>query len=1310
MNIQDTLIQEVVSGLDDFNNLQTLLSEEKTKHDEFCNLLSRIDKLSDDSFENALSKVIFLNYKYLKSDGLWPKRVAALKEFCRELQKGDKFTPSMMSLMTNNGIKSGVYTEILHYYDPTRYVVYDSNLRNKFINLGCPIQKFDFATYGKLCFLFYKVRDQINARFNSNLSLFCITSVLSRSDRTADSNTGMNINNDRGQSIQAEKSISAFKQIFEGDSWTRAKIRERRELSKKYVGYSVNKIKSMTSDNARTKEMLRDAFSKKSLYTKDGGKIDSLDEQTVRDMGLFISAIKEGEIHNDLWSSLSHSKVGETFLTDVISLFYPNDFLYLNNKVKKDVLNINGKLTFDSYSEICTQCKQYIEIMRKNGYSDVDLITVSLFLEKLIDYRKLNAEASAVPEADYVKNIMCAEYPDIILDEEQCKAVEDNENNLLLVACAGSGKTTTIAAKAKYMIVKKNVPPNDILITSFTRKAVEDIWDVMKKLSINPTVRTFHSIAFNQLKEKNKNLEPISSNQWILKYLIKQIIGKNPQFLRNLMIFLMYYLDWTSDICSNSKFYEDAKGDDLTELMEAFVTRVISERRVIDESICGDIYMSNTEVDIANLLFTHKVEYRYDRPEVISKEIAENDVLPTFSVNNDKIFIHCYNGNIQRSKDAEKTLKCNKSDLILIDRSKILDVRYLTDWLSSKGVKTEKATTVEIFNKLMDTDRGEYFERLIDVMHRFISLFKINRCQIEDFRTFEKNAFDIRTKLFMRLTYTVYAEYQEYLKREEKVDFDDMINDACDVLSVMKKNGKKLPYKYIIIDEYQDIAAHRSDYINLMSDVSDAKIMAVGDDWQSIYSFAGSQVGYFIRFKDEHPNTEIMKITKTYRNSQELIDVAGKFIQNNDKLIKKDLKSDKHRENPINIVYHNDERTCDSEGGISLSKAINETIRYIITNNDRNHKILIIVRYRFEIKNLINSNYFEKVGKEEENSKYQNDSIRCKEFPDETIDILTAHRSKGLTYDYVIIANGSSEKLGFPSKVDSDPVIRLLLKIDIAVPFAEERRLFYVALTRTKNDVFIMAPIEHPSEFVKELTEEYSVKELNLFSEEPISNMNPDFSSIDEEREIRNRKMGYDGRNSNNGTPFCRLSDERYIVPRENCIYYYLDYYPDRIATSCNDISIAENNRNFKDIKNMKYDDSKDPLGILRIIKTSLISSGNWIVCAMPGSKSGSRGDKILTILRKSHLPINYELKDVLIRTKDIIPKHKNPGIRNISDDLNSLAVKNKVEISGKNVIVFDDITTSGNSLDAARRILTDAGADDVICIAFGRTVKSEKM
>ena len=142
----------------------------------------------------------------------------------------------------------------------------------------------------------------------------------------------------------------------------------------------------------------------------------------------------------------------------------------------------------------------------------------------------------------------------------------------------------------------------------------------------------------------------------------------------------------------------------------------------------------------------------------------------------------------------------------------------------------------------------------------------------------------------------------------------------------------------------------------------------------------------------------------------------------------------------------------------------------------------------------------------------------------------------------------------------------------------------------------------------------------------------------------------------------------------------------------------------------MKYDDSKDSLGILRMIKTSLISSGNWIVCAMPGSKSGSRGDKILTILRKSHLPINYELKDVLIRTKDIIPKHKNPGIRNISDDLNSLAVKNKVEISGKNVIVFDDITTSGNSLDAARRILTDAGADDVICIAFGRTVKSEKM
>ena len=94
-------------------------------------------------------------------------------------------------------------------------------------------------------------------------------------------------------------------------------------------------------------------------------------------------------------------------------------------------------------------------------------------------------------------------------------------------------------------------------------------------------------------------------------------------------------------------------------------------------------------------------------------------------------------------------------------------------------------------------------------------------------------------------------------------------------------------------------------------------------------------------------------------------------------------------------------------------------------------------------------------------------------YPDLDITFMTAHASKGLGYDNVIVINGRNETYGFPSKIEDDPVLSLVVKEDRSMQYAEERRLFYVAMTRTKNRVYFIAPEKNPSEFLLEIKREY---------------------------------------------------------------------------------------------------------------------------------------------------------------------------------------------------------------------------------------------
>ena len=396
-------------------------------------------------------------------------------------------------------------------------------------------------------------------------------------------------------------------------------------------------------------------------------------------------------------------------------------------------------------------------------------------------------------------------------------------------------------------------------------------------------------------------------------------------------------------------------------------------------------------------------------------------------------------------------------------------IDHLKEQLLQRGYTLRPKPATEVYKKLADNEENKYIFRLTLLICNFISNFKTQGYQLEQFDKFRASTKNIRTDLFLEICSICYLEYQKVLKENHCIDFQDMINESADIIHKRLISRDLLAFKYIIVDEYQDISRQRYNLIRELSQLCHAKIVAVGDDWQSIYAFSGSILPLFTRFSQEVSYAQELKITHTYRNAQEIIDIAGTFIQKNSNQIKKELISPKRISNPVIIRTYSEDPIERQKGGryyslaAEVEKAIEDIIKY--NNQEIKHRvtsILLIGRYGFDARHLcVSSNftYDEKTGKIY-STKY-NKQVK--------LQFLTAHSSKGLSAENVIIINAKDEIYGFPSKVDDDPILNLVVSNDQSYNYAEERRLFYVALTRTKNRVFIITPEKRPSEFIKEL-------------------------------------------------------------------------------------------------------------------------------------------------------------------------------------------------------------------------------------------------
>ncbi|MBE6500493.1 MAG: helicase [Methanobrevibacter thaueri] len=366
----------------------------------------------------------------------------------------------------------------------------------------------------------------------------------------------------------------------------------------------------------------------------------------------------------------------------------------------------------------------------------------------------------------------------------------------------------------------------------------------------------------------------------------------------------------------------------------------------------------------------------------------------------------------------------------------------------------ELDTEIEKFNHMVSKSR------ISSRIRSFIDLFKGKGYRISDFNKIKskcKHEFEtregsyyteenyLRNMAFIQLVEPVYRFYESYLHRNHLIDFNDMINRAIELI---ENEGLSNNFKYVFVDEYQDMSYKNFQFIKTLKESCNANLVVVGDDWQSIYGFRDSDISLFNDFCDYFPNANKVFIEKTYRNPQELIDIAGKFIMKNDSQFKKSLKSDTSIENPVKIVYDDDP----------------DSIYNLINNLSKDsERVFILGRHNGDIDDFIFGTDLSKKSKKEY-KQITNDYGTIN-----NVEYRTVHKAKGLEADYVVLINVFNQQVGFPNKLYPPYFMNLMHDWDYDKKLEEERRLFYVAITRAKKGVYIFTRDYKQSEYIDEL-------------------------------------------------------------------------------------------------------------------------------------------------------------------------------------------------------------------------------------------------
>lgn len=712
----------------------------------------------------------------------------------------------------------------------------------------------------------------------------------------------------------------------------------------------------------------------------------------------------------------------------------------------------------------------------------------------------------------------------LILDDEQQTAVITDDKHNLVVAGAGSGKTEVLITRIAYLIKRKpdTIKPERIFAIAFQSEASNEVGMRLKKYKIRSvvpndvtpngfsksghvTIGTFHSLGNRILRDASrikgirapKLKQACSNDSQYVKY-IKSICKEyeNDPELQELIISLMKcYSD--AEIKTQEEFLKDGKTkEDFYQYMKNLQYTCLDGEKVRSEA---ERFIKN--FFIMHTLNGEKIKIEYETPakwmKYITKSGDERTPTPDFFFPDFNIYIEHWaiaDNDTEKVPDwfggenpTERYLegKRAKRNKFAAQDKYILIETINAEYRKSSSEFEEnlkKKFIVALKNKYPDKEfqfkRRSYEElkeivwdesqgaanNLAENISKYIRIAKTYSLKPEDIKTRLINGkWSIKQKLFAKIAIIVYERYCEELNKEHEIDFQDMINLA---VKALKENPKlyKNTYDHILIDEYQDISTQRYELIReLMNKNPKCKLFCVGDDWQSIMGFSGSNLEYFINFgKYFHlGNRAKTDLTKNYRSIKSVVDAGACIIKNNeDGQIRKETISNSDEIRPFLVYSSLHQKDYFMSYYEQIAKHALDKINEYVKNGYAYDDFMILLRIanKPKLRNII-TEYAKTL------------SMPISEEPNKPnhVHIMSVHKSKGLQAKVVIILNVDKGLYGFPCELENPDIFETAIQNNDGFREHEERRLFYVAVTRAKKEVILYTQNCSESKFITEI-------------------------------------------------------------------------------------------------------------------------------------------------------------------------------------------------------------------------------------------------
>ena len=629
---------------------------------------------------------------------------------------------------------------------------------------------------------------------------------------------------------------------------------------------------------------------------------------------------------------------------------------------------------------------------------------------------------------------------EITLSEEQVIAATSHAKETLVVAGAGSGKTFVLVGRAKYLVGSERTTEDKILMLAYNKDAAEELSRRTKASGISVTAQTFHGFGNSVIKAPGERTGVAFGDS-----------GEVSKFLSNK---LKHELDDESKNGLARYFSQELVPHRDYEEFESLNEYAAYVRATIPRTLMDEQVKSHGEWLIANYLFTHSVPYQYETLYDVGK-LPKDRHKPDFSIwqsGQPPIWIEYfgtdransvapgisqegYLAGIEFKKEVHARNSTILIDLYYYDLKEGNLLKKLEQALKQHKVKLQPKSAEEI---LKQANEIGYDSRFLKVCEQFLGHVRAKRLSTSELTALAGS--QERDKAFTKVFNQFLSAYEKELSKLKLPDYAELIHGAADAIA---NNEYEFGFTHILVDEFQDISSDRNRLIDSMKLANPKlEVTCVGDDWQSIYRFSGSDVSIMRDASKPKMIRKRVDLTATYRLPQVIADISRIFILKNPLQLEKNVFSKSDLDVPGKVVTHWDmEQKENDENVLRVVERIGDDA------NDPSKSIRILARY---VNNLPTKKFVEK-------------------YWEGPVDVSSIHAAKGLEADYVVVMDMIQDFRGFPSTIEDDPVMRLVMPEKDLHQHGEERRLFYVALTRARRETHLISPVSAPSLFTLEM-------------------------------------------------------------------------------------------------------------------------------------------------------------------------------------------------------------------------------------------------